>query len=465
MADVVTHLFDNLPSVDGDDIHLPDRPPPPRKPFKSRFGGAFVHEFCATKPERHWLIKGVTLAQTLFLVVGEPGCGKSFLALDLSMTMALAAVDDRHPLKWFGRKIKPCGVVYIAAEGQEDFIIRIHAWMRSKGLPAETQVPVFLIPTAVDMRSGDVQTVSLIEEIKAVNGMAREQFSCEIGLVIVDTLNRALAGGSDVNPEHVGAFIRNCGAIQKGTGVTVAAVAHTGKPVGGKGRTDPRGHSSIRGDNDGEIFVSAAHEGAPNSWQVTRNKAGPIGDRHEFRLYPIDVGTDEDQEAIQSCYVVPGAVETSPEMLEMRDAAAQAATGKRMMTADGRSILPDNMTMILRALHDAIERDGIEPPLGVRAPHGRLVIKMAAWTVELMRAMPGDDKDAEKFKDRVRKARDAASVKMRNRGIIGMDGEYVWRTSKRVAMIDKPDNSAQKGDTSAELYGASGNAGENSVEF
>ena len=414
------------------------------KPWRSKCGGKFIHEFCAEKPVRNWLVKGVILAFTLFLIVGEPGCGKSFLALDMCLTMAMAVVDDRHSLKWFGRKIKPIGIVYIAAEGQEDFVIRIHAWMRSKGLdPVQTRIPVFLIPTSIDMRTGDEQTKSLMDDVRHVNVLCKEQFGCTIGLVVVDTLNRALAGGNDANPEHVGAFIRNCKVLQETLGVAVAAVAHTPKPGAGKARMDPRGHGSIRGDNDAELYVTSAAEGRPNCWKVNRNKAGPEGDLHEFRLYPIDVGMDEDNEPIQSCYVVPGAAEMSNELLEMRDAAAQTTTGKRMMTSDGRSILPDNVTMILRALHEAIEREGIDAPPDVRAPHGRRVVKMSAWTEELLRTMPGDDRGSDKFKDRVRKARDVASVKMRNRGIIGMDQDFVWRTSKRVAMIDRAENSEQ----------------------
>jgi hypothetical protein len=320
-------------------------------------------------------------------------------------------------------------------------------------------MPVFLIPSAVDMRTDDVPTKDLIADIERADAVCRERYFCGVGIVIIDTLNRALAGGNDSNPEHIGAFVRNCNAVRVATGVTTIAIAHTVKAVTGRpGRTDPRGHGSIRGDNDGEIYVSAAHEGAPNSWQVTRNKAGPIGDRHEFRLYAVDVGVDEDKEPIQSCYVVPGAAEGSLENQEMRDASMQARTGKPHMTADGRSILPDNMTMILRALNAAIETEGVEPPLEVKCPHGRKAVRTDQWTAELMRSMPGDRDDADKFKDRIRKARDAAAAKMRNRGIIGMDSDWYWRTSKRVAMIDKP-----AGDNSGDAANNSNSAGNSSV--
>lgn len=413
------------------------------EPFVGRFGGKFIHEFMGEAPARDWLLKGVFLARTLFLIIGQPGCGKSFLALDMIMTMALAAVDPRAPREWFGRKIKPCGVTYIAAEGQEDFIIRMHAWFAAKGLPVNTKVPVYLVPTAIDMRSSDDSTKVLIEDIKKVSKIAEDEFGVPMGLVVVDTLNRALAGGDDTKPDHIGAFIRNCSLIREMTGVATCAVHHTPH-----GKDRARGHGSVSGDNDAEVFVKDAADGAPNEWQVTRSKASARGDRHEFRLRQAEVGRDADMEAITSCYVAAGAYETSIEALEMRDAALTATTKKAHMTADGRSLLGPNLTVAMRALHEAIERIG-EIPIGeVRVPHGRKAIKFSTWTDEIVRSMPGDDKESAKFKDKCRKARDAAATALRNRGIIGMDGDWVWRTSKRVAMVDKPENSIYGGRSS-----------------
>lgn len=403
-------------------------------PWKSRFGGRFVHDLTGQRPIRDWLLKGVFLARTFFLIVGEPGCGKSFVALDFAMTRGLAAVDDRAPREWFGRKFKPGATVYIAAEGQEDFIIRIHAWYRAKGLAPDTRVPVFLIPTAVDLRSSDADAKKLIEEIVGIEAICRAEFNCGVDLVVVDTFNRALAGGDDAKPDHVGSLIRNCGVIREATGAATGAVHHT--PRGGD---RARGHSSVTADNDGEVFVTPARDGAPNEWRVTRNKAGPRGDRHEFRLRSIEVGIDDDMDPVTSCYVVAGAQESSIEGVEMRDAQLAAQTKKPTMTADGRSILGPNLTVAMRSLHELIEREGEFPAPDVRAPHGRKVVTQKKWLDEIVRSMPGDDKADARFRDKCRKARDAAAIQLRNRGIIGMDGDFVWRTSKLVAMVDRPE--------------------------
>jgi hypothetical protein len=329
-------------------------------------------------------------------------------------------------------------VIYIAAEGQEDFIIRMHAWFHSKGLPVDTQVPMFLYPTSIDLRSSDAHAKTIVEEVKIVAAVMRLRFGCEPAMVIIDTFNRALAGGDDTKPEHVGAMIKHCAMIREQLGVAVLAIHHTAK---NSGKQDPRGHGSIRGDNDAEIFVNPAENGAPNEWRVARNKSGPAGDRHEFRLRPIEVGRDDDDDPITSCWVAPGAMEASNEAHEMRDAADAAKTGKPTMTADGRALLPGRLTVVMRALHEAIQEKGDMPPTTVRIPHGRRAISYAAWLDELVRKMPcdGDERETKKFRDRCRKARDDSAERLVNRGLIGVDGDWVWRTSKRVAMIDRPE--------------------------
>ena len=400
--------------------------------FKSSFGGHFVSDMTKNLPHRNWLLQGAMLMETLCLVVGAPGSGKTFLALDLVMTMAHAVVEEKHSCTWFGRRIKPCAVVYVSGEGQADFTIRLHGWMALNGVSKETALPVFLIPQPIDMRTSADGTIALIEEIKKIDRICYEMFSCHVGAVVLDTLNRMLMGGDDTKAEHIGAFVKHSTMLREQLAVTVIAIAHTPKEAG---RSDPRGHSSLVGDSDLTMFVRKNPDGAPNDWKITRNKAGPEGDRHEFRLRQIKLSKEDDDDPVTTCVVIEGASEASIEAVEGTEAAEALATGRHHMTPDGRSILPHGLTLQLRALQRAITDSGEVAPPDIRAPFGRPVVKMSRWTEEIVRSSPGDEK-GDKFKDRCRKARDAAAVKLRNRGIIDMDGEWVWRTQKRVAMID-----------------------------
>jgi hypothetical protein len=414
-------------------------------PFKSKFRAGFIGEFTKKRKRREWLVRGALAARSLVLIVGEPGCGKSFLGLDMAMTMALAAVDPKYPQTWFGMEIKPCGICIIAAEGDEDYIFRIDAWKAEHGV-SDVEMPVYLFPCAVDMRTSDVSTNDLIAEIKDRAEVCKERFGVGFEAIIIDTLNRSIAGGDDSKPEVVGPFLANCFKIKIELEFAVLPVHHL--PKGGSSQ-DPRGHSSLKGDNDGQWFVRGENNGAPNFWKITRLKVGPTGAKHEFRLRQVNVGeADEKGKFDTSCVVMALASEASPEEADMRAAADAISQRRPTMTADGRMIMAEKPTAVLRALQEASQADGDPFPSGkdeggnerpIHIPHGRKAIKMARWTDELVKIWPGEDKDSAKFKDARRKDRDTYGLKLAERGYIVIDGDWVWRTARRVHGVDKPE--------------------------
>lgn len=442
----------------------PAAPPPVEGPFISKFGGASVHDLLRQAPkQRDWLLKNALAARAFHLVLGAPGCGKSFLVTDMAMMAARCAADPEHPREWFGLRVKPTGVVYIAAEGQEDFVFRLKAWWQAERLPEDFQMPFYLVPRPVDLRSEMAQTADLAAEIKHISALYQAQFDAPVELVIVDTVNRSLAGGDDAKADVIGAFIKNCTALRDQCGVAVVGVHHLPKA---DGATDPRGHSSLKGDNDGQWLVRQGGGGAPNTWTITRLKAGPTGSRHEFRLRQEVLGRDDDGDEITSCVVARLGSEPSLEGAEARDTREQGATGRPQYTADGRAILGDNLTSVVRALAQALDHQGVEAPVGVRCPHGRKAVTHRQWLDEIVRGMPGEEKDTPKFRDRCRKARDAAALRLRSRGVIGMDGDYVWRTNRRIASVDpavggetlsqNSEDAAKSSDLLAEVSGSFG---------
>ena len=69
---------------------------------------------------------------------------------------------------------------------------RIHAALKQHHIIDET-VPFAVVPCSIDLLHPDADTSRLIERIKADTG----HLNITVGLVVVDTLSRALAGGNE----------------------------------------------------------------------------------------------------------------------------------------------------------------------------------------------------------------------------------------------------------------------------
>src|SRR4051794_19831711 len=65
--------------------------------------------------EPEWLVKDILLRSTsLTVIIGEPGCGKSFLAADLGLHVAMGKA-------WGGKQAEGGAVVYVTGEGASGF--------------------------------------------------------------------------------------------------------------------------------------------------------------------------------------------------------------------------------------------------------------------------------------------------------------------------------------------------------
>ena len=68
-----------------------------------------------------WLIKRFVSADSLTTLFGSPGCGKSFVAIDMACCIASGQ-------EWNGNRTATGQVLYIAGEGHVGFARRLTAW-------------------------------------------------------------------------------------------------------------------------------------------------------------------------------------------------------------------------------------------------------------------------------------------------------------------------------------------------
>jgi hypothetical protein len=189
-------------------------------------------------PPVEFLVDGLITDTGFTMMYGAPGTGKSFIAIDIALSVA-------HGIEWQGQEVKPGAVLYIAGEGIGGFSKRWKAWENHHGVKDEPDL--YLLPTAVNFREQEdiARLVATIEDIG-------QRFS----LVIVDTVARAIAGAEENSSTDMGLFVAACDEIKALTGGALLAVHHAGKDSS----RGARGSTALLGAVDTSLMVGKSED-------------------------------------------------------------------------------------------------------------------------------------------------------------------------------------------------------------
>ena len=189
-------------------------------------------------PPVEFLVDGLITDTGFTMMYGAPGTGKSFIAIDIALSVA-------HGQAWQGQGVKQGPVLYIAGEGIGGFGKRWKAWERHHGKVDEPDL--YLLPTAVNFREPEdiARLVATIEDID-------QPFS----LVIVDTVARAIAGAEENSSTDMGLFVAACDEIKALTGGALLAVHHAGKDA----NRGARGSTALLGAVDTSLMVGKSED-------------------------------------------------------------------------------------------------------------------------------------------------------------------------------------------------------------
>jgi hypothetical protein len=254
----------------------PLAPPPPE-----RFPLVKFNEIKAADGASY-LVKGLIPGHGFVVIWGPPKCGKSFLAFDLMMHVALG-------WHYRDRRVKAGPVVYCALEGAEGFRARAEAFRQKKLNGRSVDAPFFLMASPLSL---------VADQAAFVQSIRAQLVDKKPVAVVIDTLNRSLVG-SESDDKDMAAYVRAADAIRDAFTCVVVIVHHCGH-----GGERPRGHSSLMGALDTQIAVK--RDAAENIVATLElSKDGPVGAEIVSRLEPVEVGTDEDGDAITSCVIEP----------------------------------------------------------------------------------------------------------------------------------------------------------------
>ena len=211
------------------------------------------------RPDPVWLIDNFLPEAGFNILYGDPGTGKSFIALDMALHLATDRPD------WHGEKVNNHtrgAVLYIAGEGEGDFKLRLQAW-KQKNLPTDTFIPkdrFGVIFAPMDFRSA--------EDLKTLKEAVEASGFTNLSALVIDTLARATPGADENAALDMGLFVRACDMLRDLTGATVLAIHHANK--GG----NLRGSTALIGAADSIFRFDRQHGHSTGTLSCQKMKAG-----------------------------------------------------------------------------------------------------------------------------------------------------------------------------------------------
>jgi KaiC/GvpD/RAD55 family RecA-like ATPase len=257
-----------------------------------------------------WLVQGIFETGSFNCLFGDPGAGKSFLAIELAACVATGT-------PFFGFKVKhPGPVIYIAGEGRSGLIRRFRAWNIARGVSLD-DAPLFLNSGAVFLIDDD----SMVSVVKALKTLIKE-LGRPPTLAIFDTWSRTL-GGDDSAPSDAAAGVAALDALRARFDNFAALVVHHEGHQKGRGR----GWSGLRAAVDVEFRAERGKDELLRL-ECTKSKDTKPIDPIAFQFAGVDLGiTDEEGNPFAS------AVLNRVDWTSAPEAAAKKPAGKNQALA------------------------------------------------------------------------------------------------------------------------------------
>lgn len=206
-----------------------------------------------------WLVNTFLPENALMCMYGMPGCGKTFLSLDIGLHIA-------HGIPWNNLKVKQGIVYYIVAEGVSGIYNRIKAWHDYHKLSMKDAY--FFI---IEMCKHNLTTRKFSNDFIKLARSQENKYECKTKMVIIDTLSHALNGLEENSSTEVNKLLKEFLFINTELSTSTMFIHHSNKRGG-----EIRGSSAIlaavdtsisvkRDDNEVDIKVEKQKDGTPQS--------------------------------------------------------------------------------------------------------------------------------------------------------------------------------------------------------
>lgn len=208
-----------------------------------------------------WLIHDCIPEGGYAILFGPPGGLKTFVALDMALSVATGATFPWAGL--WGRVTKAGPVLFLAGEGRSNIVKRVEAWEHKHwgGERVENFVMIDPVPRVTETP----------ESFKAFVELALHMSPGGYSLAVIDTVGRAMAGVNENAQEHASKLSLMVAALQKELQCAVLALHHTGHGNGDR----TKGSIVFEADADTLIRVDREEKSNLFSLVMTKQKDAP----------------------------------------------------------------------------------------------------------------------------------------------------------------------------------------------
>ena len=202
-----------------------------------------------------WLVKGLIAEKSLVCMYGVPGCGKTFMALDIGLHIA-------HGMQWNNYPTGHGLVFYIVAEGVNGIYNRIKAWHSFHNTSMD-EAGFFII----EMYKHCLHKRKFSEDLIKIARAQEKKLNIKTRMIIIDTLSHALNGLDENSSTEVSKLLKEMLYINSELGATTMFVHHSNKRT-----NEIRGSSAILAAVDTSISIKRI--GNEVSMNVDKQKDG-----------------------------------------------------------------------------------------------------------------------------------------------------------------------------------------------
>lgn len=240
-----------------------------------------------------WVVWDLIELDSLGLVFGDPGCGKSFFAIDIALAVATGT-------PFFGHQVKQGPVIYIAGEGHNGLKRRMMAWSQFNDISHDSA------PLYISLMSAALTDIEMLSQVQAAIDLVAADHGDPV-LIVIDTVARNFGPGDENSTQDMSQFIQAVDALRASTKATVLLVHHSGH----SDKSRARGAMALKGALDAEYRMDRDESGVIRL-EATKMKDAKYPEPMAFRLESVLLPVLDSEEKAQFSGVLTSTSYTPP---------------------------------------------------------------------------------------------------------------------------------------------------------